>query len=350
MKAILDFARWSGQRYCGICLPGPDSNAGTIGKAQTRSALLTVKEKSGRQANLRKVYNQRHLLVMLLPFAVWCIIFCYLPLWGWLMAFQNYSPARGLWGSPWVGLKHFESFIRDFQFLPIIRNTVVISLLNIFGTMVASILLALMLNELRNIRYKRTIQTITYLPHFISYVVVGNIFMTMLSPNNGLINELLVRMGLIQKPIFFFSLPRSFWYLLSGINIWKEAGWDAIIYLAAISSISAELYEAAHVDGAGRFRRMWHITLPGIRPTIIVLLVLSAGGVLSAGFEPSYILGNPMVSDYSEVIDTYVYTMGLRNTMFSYATAVGMFRILISFLVVVLANSFARRIGERGIF
>ncbi len=297
-----------------------------------------------------KVYQQRYLLLMLLPFVVWCFIFAYMPIWGWLMAFQNYNPAKGILGSQWVGLKHFASFINDFQFLPILRNTIAISLLNIFGGMLASITLAILLNEVRGLLFKRTVQTITYLPHFISYIVVGNIFMTMLSPNNGQINELLIKLGLIDKPIFFFSLPKAFWFLVSGINVWKEAGWDAIIYLAAISAINSELYEAAHVDGAGRFRRIWHITLPGIRPTIVVLMVMSAGGVLSAGFEPSYILGNPIVSDYSEVIDTYVYTMGLKNTMFSYATAVGMFRIVISLIVVLAANRFARHIGERGIF
>lgn len=297
-----------------------------------------------------KVYQQRYLLLMLLPFVVWCFIFAYMPIWGWLMAFQNYNPAKGILGSQWVGLKHFASFINDIQFLPILRNTIAISLLNIFGGMLASITLAILLNEVRGLLFKRTVQTITYLPHFISYIVVGNIFMTMLSPNNGQINELLIKLGLIDKPIFFFSLPKAFWFLVSGINVWKEAGWDAIIYLAAISAINSELYEAAHVDGAGRFRRIWHITLPGIRPTIVVLMVMSAGGVLSAGFEPSYILGNPIVSDYSEVIDTYVYTMGLKNTMFSYATAVGMFRIVISLIVVLAANRFARHIGERGIF
>ena len=298
----------------------------------------------------KKAFQQRYLLLMLLPFVVWCFVFGYLPIWGWLMAFQNFSPAKGLLGSPWVGLKHFSDFVRDFQFFPILRNTISISLLNIFGGMAASITLAVLLNEVRNLMFKRTVQTITYLPHFISYIVVGNIFMTMLSPSNGLINDLLIQLGLIQKPVFFLSIPKAFWYLVAGINIWKEAGWDAIIYLAAISAINSELYEAAHVDGAGRFRRIWHITLPGIRSTIVVLMIMSAGGVLSAGFEPSYVLGNPIVSDYSEVIDTYVYTMGLKNTMFSYATAVGMFRIVISFVVVLSANRFARHIGERGIF
>lgn len=297
----------------------------------------------------RKIYNQRYLYMMLLPAFVWLIIFAYTPIWGWLMAFQNYSPSKGILGSPWVGLKHFKSFVTDYQFWPILRNTVSISLLNIIGGTFAAIMLSLLINEVRGIVFKRTVQTITYLPHFISYIVVGNIFMTILSPTNGMINELLMNIGIIKEPIFFFAIPKAFWFLVSGINIWKEAGWDAIIYLAAITSINAELYEAAEIDGAGRLRRAWHITLPGIRPTIVVLLILSSGAVLSAGFEPSYILGNPIVSDYSEVIDTYVYTMGLKNTMFSYATAVGMFRIVISLIITLSANALAKRLGERGI-
>ena len=296
-----------------------------------------------------KLYNQRYLWLMLLPALIYLILFVYKPLSGWLMAFQNYSPAKGIWGSKWVGLKHFTTFVNDFQFWPIMRNTMAISLLNIVGGTFASICLALLLNEVHCSAFKRTIQTVSYLPHFISYIVVGNIFMTILSPNNGLVNDFLMQLGIIDKPIFFFGTPKAFWFILAGINVWKEAGWDAIIYLAAISGINAEVYEAAEIDGAGRLRRMWHVTLPGIRPTIVVLLIMSAGYILSAGFEPSYVLGNAMVSDYSEVIDTYVYTMGLQNTMYSYATAVGMFQVVISVTMMLGANYFAKHVGERGV-
>ena len=307
----------------------------------------------GRSRNLRdlahRAVNQRYLFLMLLPALVWLIVFVYMPIGGWLMAFQNYSPAKGLWGSPWVGLKHFKNFITDYQFWPILRNTVFISLLNILGGTVAAVVLALLLNEVRSTKFKRTVQTITYLPHFISYIVVGNIFMTILSPSGGVVNHLLMSLGWIDAPIFFFAQPKGFWFLLSGINIWKEAGWDAIIYLAAITAINSELYEAAEIDGAGRLRRMWHVTMPGIRSTIVVLLIMASGYVLNAGFEPSYVLGNPIVSDYAEVIDTYVYNMGLRNTMFSYATAVGMFRMAVSLVILLATNFFAKKVGERGI-
>jgi putative aldouronate transport system permease protein len=205
------------------------------------------------------------------------------------------------------------------------------------------------LNELRHAQFKRTIQTISYLPHFISYVVVANIAITMLSPS-GTINVLFTNLGLIKKPILFLTNPKGFWFLVAGINIWKEMGWAAIIYIASITNIDSQLYEAATVDGAGRFGRIWHITLPGIIPTIVVLTILAVPDLLNAGFDPSYLLGNPMVSDYSRVLDTYIYTAGLQQGRFALATAVGIMRMGVGIILILSANTVARKVGEYSLF
>jgi len=305
---------------------------------------------SARTAGLmRKILKQRVLLLFSIPFVVWAFVFHYLPLWGWLMAFQNYNPGMGVLGSDWVGIRHFRNFFEDELFLLLMRNTIAISVLNIAAATIGAIGLAVLLNEVRGIVFKRTVQTISYLPHFISYVVVANLFLTLLSPGDGLVNRLLMSLGLVREPIFFFAEERLFWPLVAFINLWKEVGWDAIIYIAAMSAIDPEQYDAAAVDGAGRLRRIWHVTLPGIRPTVVVLLILSASGILSAGFDPSYLLGNPMVYNYSEVLDTYVYRMGLQQGMYSFATAVGLFRLVVSLLVLYLVNRLAKRFGDEGI-
>jgi len=305
---------------------------------------------SARTAGLmRKIRKQRVLLLFSIPFVVWAFVFNYLPLWGWLMAFQNYNPGMGVLGSDWVGIRHFRNFFEDELFLLLMRNTIAISVLNIAAATIGAIGLAVLLNEVRGIVFKRTVQTISYLPHFISYVVVANLFLTLLSPGDGLVNRLLMSLGLVREPIFFFAEERLFWPLVAFINLWKEVGWDAIIYIAAMSAIDPEQYDAAAVDGAGRLRRIWHVTLPGIRPTVVVLLILSASGILSAGFDPSYLLGNPMVYNYSEVLDTYVYRMGLQQGMYSFATAVGLFRLVVSLLVLYLVNRLAKRFGDEGI-
>jgi len=273
-----------------------------------------------------------------------------MPIWGWLMAFENYNPGKGILKSDWVGLKNFISFFSDSNFLLLMRNTVGIGFLNIaFGT-ITPICLALILNEVRNLKFKKTVQTISYLPHFISYVVVANIFLTMLSPSDGLVNNLLVSLNLVKEPIPFFSIPQLFWLLVALINTWKDVGWGAIIYLASISAIDAEQYEAATVDGAGRWIKMWYITLANIKPTIVVLLILAMPDLINAGFDPSFLLGNPLVSEYSEVLDTYVYKMGLGQGMYSYATAVGIFRTVISLALIVSANKISRRISGYSIY
>ncbi|REE81012.1 putative aldouronate transport system permease protein [Paenibacillus taihuensis] len=297
----------------------------------------------------RKIKKQKILLLFCVPFAVWAAIFCYAPIWGWIMAFQDYNAGKGIMGSPWVGLKHFRTFFQEEMLYTLLRNTIAISVLNIVVGTIGAVSLALLLNEVKGVFFKRTVQTISYLPYFISYVVVANLFLTLLSPTDGTVNRILMKLGLIDEPIFFFGEPHLFWFLVVFINVWKSIGWDAIIYIAAMSAVDTELYDAASVDGAGRWRKMWHITLPCIRPTIVVLLILSTSGILSAGFDPSYLLGNPMVYEYSEVIDTYVYRMGLGNAMYSYATAIGLFRLIVSLILLYLVNRIAKKLGEENV-
>ncbi len=266
------------------------------------------------------------------------------------MAFEDYNPGKGILNSQWVGLKHFIAFFSDDNFILLLRNTVSISLINITLATVLPIAFALFLNEIGLIWFKKTVQTISYLPHFISYVVVSNLFLTLLSPTDGVVNKLLMMLHVVKEPVFFFARPELFWALVGSINIWKEMGWASIIYIASISSINPELYEAATVDGAGRWKKMWHITLMGIKPTIVVLLILNVPDLLNAGFEPSYLLGNSLVSDFSEVIDTYVYKMGLENAQYSFATAVDLFKMVIGLILIFSANKISKRISEYGIY
>jgi putative aldouronate transport system permease protein len=300
-------------------------------------------------ATLSRIAKQRTLLLMLLPAILSVVVFVYMPVWGMLIAFFDYNPGLGLGASKFVGFKHFLRFFADSQFPLLIRNSFVISLLNIvFGT-VFPIVFALLLNEVRSKAFKKAIQTVSYLPHFVSYVVVATIALTLLSPSGGLMS-LLVRMGILKQSVVVFAEPKAFWWLVAGINTWKEMGWSAIIYIAAITSIDPQLYEAAMVDGAGRLRRMWHVTLTGIRPTIVVLLILAVPDLLNAGFDPSYLLGNAMVSNYSNVLDTYVYQLGLAQGQFSMATAVGICRMIVGLVLIVSANAFARKVSEYSLY
>lgn len=284
---------------------------------------------------------------MVVPAILLIFLFSYVPMYGVLMAFQDYDIFRGFFQSSWAGTKHFEAFFNAPEFGEVMRNTVVISLLRLFIGFPAPILLALLLNEVRNRLFKRTIQTVTYLPHFLSWVIVGGFVMSMLSTDNGSVNMLLMKLQLTSEPINFLSLPEYFWAILIGTGIWKEIGFASIIYLAAIAGVDPNLYEAASIDGANRYKQMFLITLPSILPVIIIFLILAIGNILSAGFEDILILGsNPVLRDVSDVIDTYVYRVGILNSRYSYATAVGLFKAVINIGLLTLANAFARRYGH----
>ncbi len=297
-----------------------------------------------------RLKRQKYLLLMLIPAVLHVIVFVYGPMWGMLIAFFNYNPGLGIFGSEYVGLRYFREFLTSPDMPLLMRNTIAISFLNItFGT-VFPVLFAVFLNEIPWMGFKKVSQTISYLPHFISFVVVANIAITMLSPDGGVVNKLLMALKITDKPIFFLAEPKGFWWVVAFLNIWKEMGWSAIIYIAGITNIDPQLYEAAMVDGAGRLKRIWHITLPGIVPTIIILLILSVPQLLNAGFDPSYLLGNALVSDYSRVLDTHIYNIGIQQGRYSLSTAVGMMRMVVGLILILSANAVARRVSEYSLF
>ena len=309
----------------------------------TTGAALPKKKKGF----FRTLGKQWQLMIMSVPMLLYVLLFNYAPLWGWLTAFQDYNVKKGLLGSKWVGMANFEFLFRDEDFLLSIRNTVAMSLINlVFGT-IAAILLAVLLNEVRNTKFKRTVQTVTYLPHFLSMVIVvgmaQNIFST-----NGAVNDFLRGIGLVKEPVFWLGDGKYFWWLVGAINIWKEVGWGTIIYIAAMTSIDPSLYEAAAIDGAGRFQRILHVTLPGIKSTFMVLLIMNIGHLMEAGFEMQYLMRNPLVMKYSDTIDVYsmIYSFGGARPHFAIGVASGMFKSIVAIFLMLGANRIAKALDE----
>ncbi|MFD0958382.1 ABC transporter permease [Paenibacillus chungangensis] len=296
----------------------------------------------------RRLLKHWDLYVMLAPALLFLLIFKYTPMYGVIIAFQDFNVIKGMLNSPWVGLKHFEELFMFAEFPRVVRNTLIISLMKLVFGFPAPILLALLLNELLLVRFKRVVQTITYVPHFISWVVVGGIFIDILSPSSGIVNKLIEAFGF--DPIFFMSDEKLFRWILVFTDTWKEAGWGAIIYLAALLGINEELFQAAKVDGASRLRQIWHISLPCIRSTIVILLLLRIGHIFDAGFEQVLVMYNATVYDVADIIDTYVFRVGLGQMQFGLTTAAGLFKSLIGCILLIVANWFARRMGEEGIY
>jgi putative aldouronate transport system permease protein len=270
------------------------------------------------------------------------------PIWGLLMAFQEYNPFKGFWGSEWVGFRHFTALFQSAKFALMMRNTVAISMLKLLFYFPVPILLSVMLNEVRSERFKRFNQTIVYMPHFLSWVVIASFTFFILSQDIGIINKIRVTAGL--NAVSYLTNSNYFWGILVTQNLWKDAGWGTILFLAAMAGIDPTLYEAAVMDGANRFRRIWHITLPSIRGTIVTMLILRLGQIFSVGFEQILLMQNPLVYDISEVLDTYIYTQGIRNGKLSSAVAVGMFKSVINIFMVLSANKVVKWFGESGIF
>ncbi|HJC01936.1 MAG TPA: ABC transporter permease subunit [Candidatus Gemmiger stercoripullorum] len=314
---------------------------------------VQVKDAGSRQLEKKRFWKevgrQKVLLIWAAVFVVYGFVFCYLPLAGWLMAFQNYKPKDGLFGSQFVGLAKFQQLFSDDTFLGVIRNTLAMGVLNLVTTFVMAILFAILLNEVRTVWWKKTIQTISYLPHFLSWIIVTGILHDALS-STGIVNELLVNLGIFETELNFFAYPKYFWGIVAFANVWKETGWNAIIYLAAITSIDPSLYEAASIDGAGRFAKIWNITLPGIRSTIMILLLMNVGNVLNAGFEVQYLLGNGLVQNVSQTIDIYVLKWGISQGDYAIGTAAGIFKSVVSIVLIVAANMFAKRTGDDSLF
>ena len=297
----------------------------------------------------RRMVQQRYLYFMSIPFVIWLFIFSYVPIWGWLMAFQKYKPGKSIMHQKWVGLDNFRQLFSDDTFYLVLRNTLAMSAMGLIVGFTVPVIFALLMNEMRGQLFKRTVQTISYLPHFVSWVVVAGIVTKMLSIDGGAVNDLLMGLGLIHDPIQFMAKPHWFWGIVTVSDMWKETGWNSIIFLAAMTGIDQEIYEAATVDGAGRLKRMWHITLPGIRPTIMVMLILSIGNLISIGFEKQFLLQNPLVTDYSRVLDLYALDYGIGMTRYSFGTAIGIFNSVVGVILVLTANGIYKKVTKESV-
>lgn len=298
----------------------------------------------------KKLYNQKWLLLMLLVPVVWFVIFCYIPMGGLVLAFKDYKFSEGIFGSDWVGLKNFRDLFSDYYFPLIVRNTVATSLLKLIFGFPAPIILALMLNELISTKLKRVVQTLSYLPYFVSWVVVIGMLRLMLSADGGIINRFLVAIGILDQPISFMQRSEAIWPIAVISDIWKNVGWNTIIYLAAITGIDQEMYEAAALDGAGRFRRIWHITLPAIRSTIVILFLMNLGSLFTSNFDQMYMMNVGSVGDVAETIDTYIYNFGVKQLNYGIGTALSIVRTVVVFLFVSGGNWLAKKFGETGIW
>ncbi len=303
-----------------------------------------------RRTNGFKDYLRRNywLYLFLLPGIAYFIIFCYIPMYGVIIAFQDYSPILGFLRSPWVGFKNFEYLFNSDGFFNVLKNSLSISVLRLIWGFPAPIILALLLNEVRLQRFKKASQTIMYLPHFISWVVLSGIIIKFLSPSGGALNFILELFG--AEKVAFLQVPEFFRSILVISDIWKEAGWGTIVYLAAISGIDNEMYEAARIDGAGMVQKMFYITVPCLIPTITVLFILRLGSILRNGFEQIFMLYSPIVYDVADVFETFTYRMALIDGRFSFATAVGLFQSVVGLILVFVTNKLARRYGEGGIW
>lgn len=309
-----------------------------------------LKVKANRKNFSKRLWKQRELILLSIPFVIYILVFNYAPLAGWIIAFQNYRPGFSFFEQEWVGLANFRLLFADPAFLRVIRNTLAMGIINLSLGFFFSIGFAVLLNEVRSRHVKKVVQTVSYLPHFLSWIIVTGIILDVLSPETGIINQLLMSFNLIDRPINFLSDPKYFWWIVGFSNVWKSTGWGSIIYLSAMAAINDELYEAAEMDGANRLRKIWHITLPGIKPTIFILLLINIGGVLNAGFEVQYLLGNGLVQEVSQTIDIFVLKYGISLNNYSFATAAGIFNSFVSIILITSGNKLAKLAGEESLF
>ena len=308
----------------------------------TACRLKSKRQKGTFVSNLRRFWPA---YVMILPVIVWYLIFVYLPMGGLVIAFKKFSVIRGIADSPWVGLDNFVKLFRTPSFLQSVKNTLIISVLNLLICFPIPILFAILLNEIRQLRFKKFVQTVSYLPHFISWSVVGGMVYMILSPSTGVVSSVVRALG--GTPQNYIGLKEYFRPIVVGTGIWKSMGWSAIIYVAAITSVDEQLYEAARLDGAGRFRRIWHVTLPGIRAIIAIQLILTVGQILNVSFDQIFILITDMTLEVGETIDYYIYRMGLGSSNnFSLATASGMFKSVIGLVLVLGTNYISKKLTD----
>lgn len=292
---------------------------------------------------LQRVISSWQIYMLILPAFVYACMFMYAPMYGIQIAFKKFSTSKGIWGSAWVGLKHFQTFVKNPYFLNMIRNTLVISLYSL-ATFPLPVFFALLLNEVRNKLFRKTVQMVTYAPHFISTVVLCSIVTLFLNKNTGVINNIIEFLGGTRKE--FMSIPSAFYSIYVWSGVWKGLGWGAILYLAALSSVSPELHEAAYIDGANRLQIIWHINIPSILPTVIIKLILSCGDLMDVGFEKVFLLQNSLNLETSQVISTYVYEMGLRNNRMDYSAAISLFNTVINIVLLLGVNTIAKKASE----
>ena len=307
---------------------------------------------------LVRLHEEKYLQFMAILGIIWMLIFNYIPMYGILIAFKkNFFITTPLFSkkfftTPWAtngGFQHFLNFFKDEEFFNVMANTLGISILKLIFNFTLPIIFALLLNEVRNLRFKKVVQTITYMPHFLSWVVLGGILTTWLG-EGGLFNELLIKMGFLKEGVAFLAYPKYFWAITVLSDLWKELGWSAIIYLAAISGIDQEMYEAAKVDGASRWKQIWTITLPSIAPTVTIMFILAVGGLLNTNFDQILVLNNPLNAPRSNVLDIYVYQTAMRGMRYSYASAIGLFKSVIAFILLFIANQVTKKLNDTSLF
>ncbi|WP_409347068.1 ABC transporter permease [Paenibacillus sp. MBLB4367] len=296
----------------------------------------------------KEIAKHKYLIAMFMPCLLYYILFKYVPMFGIVVSFKNYNPFIGVMGSEWVGFKYYEMFFNNPDFITLLRNTFLLGLYKLVFGFPAPIILALLLNELKNMAFKRFVQTVSYLPHFISNVVISSMIVMFLSPSGGVVNNVIESLGFAK--INFLLMPDMFRsvYVLS--EIWQHIGWETILYLAALTSIDPMLYEASEIDGASRLRKLWHITLPGIAPAIVILLILNVGKVIEIGFEKVFLLYNPATYETADILSTYVYRVGLMQGNFSYASAIDVFTGLVSLVFIVSTNYVSRKLSETSLW
>jgi len=312
-------------------------------------AVETLKKKqeiSTHKKSLKKRLLQFWpLYLMLVPAIVYYTLICYVPMGGIILAFKDYSFRKGIWGSPWVGFRYFRTFFTSFDFLRLLKNTLTVGFIKCILEFPFAIILALLLNEVRNMKFKKISQTITYLPHFLSTVIIVTMLQRILAPNTGVINQIVGSLG-GDSTTFFMMVPGYFFKLLFSMDLWRNIGWDSIIYLAAISGVDLALYEAASIDGCSKLKKMWYITLPGIRGTIGLLFIMGVGSMLSTGFEQIYLLRTPGNMTVADTFDTFIVRIGLMNGQFGYATAVGLIQGLVGLFLVIICNKISKKYTE----
>ena len=318
--------------------------------------VFTMTEQVSQKTKPRRVSGKRwflrdwRLYVMLILPVMYYLIFCYKPMMGLMIAFQKYNMFKGMWNSKFIGLENFR-FVMSMPDFPVaLKNTLQLNFMGLIAGFPVPIVLAIMLNELRSVQFKKVSQTLLYLPHFLSWIIIGGMVLQIFSPTSGIINATLLKWGWIDKSIPFLTDGIHWQITYTLVGVWQSMGWGTILYLSAITGINMELFEAARIDGANKLQQIWHVTLPGIRGTIVVLLILNVGQMMNISFDRPFIMGNPMVQKYCDVLSTFVYRAGITNSQFARATAIGLFQSVVGLILISCANFVTKRLGEEGIW